>query len=174
MEWQNVNEAERSLSLKLARFDHVYKKPTTYYYNTNTIIFMPKCYGSSLCWYPFECILDQCFRRLWYEPPPFTSFEQPSLFSFICDCSSSCKYLPEYIPRFRQHCSSSCGCSRCSQSLRVAKFTVMQHLVCTTSHNPCVSNASASSLGQVVVGGSHQFCSTTKYSYCLSGNTLSY
>jgi len=24
---------------------------------------------------------------------PFTSFEQPSLFSFICDCSSSCKYL---------------------------------------------------------------------------------
>jgi len=29
----------------------------------------------------------------------------------------------------------------------------MQPLACTTSHNPCVSNASASSLGQVVVGG---------------------
>ena len=101
----------------------VQKSQPPTYYNTNTIFFMPKCCSISLCWCPFECILDQCFRQLWYEPPPFTSFEQPSLFSFICDCSSSCKYLPEYNPRFRQHCSSSCGFSQCTQSLRVAKFT---------------------------------------------------
>jgi len=31
--------------------------------------------------------------------------------------------------------------------------SLIQPLACTTSHNPCVSKASASSLGQVVVGG---------------------
>ena len=54
--------------------------------------------------------------------------------------------------------------------------SLMQHLVCTTSNNPCVSNASASSLGQVVGGGNviNFAAPPSSYSYCLSGNTLSY